>query len=332
MDAMSCRRPCGFAAAVAALGLLAGAGTASAQPGQTVRRNLEVGGTKRSYLLHVPAGIQRGKPAPLVFSFHGRGGQGAGQERFIHFDAVADREGFLVAYPDGLDRRWDDGRHAEASSPRDVEFVKAMLAEIGGLYTLDHGRIFAMGMSNGGFMSLRLACELNSEFSAIAVVAAALTEGLTAHCAPSKPVSVVLINGTADPLVPYQGGELGGSEFFGRGGRVLSTAATIAKWVDWDGCSATAPTERLPQLDTADGTAIERVRHSPCRNGSEVTLYTVAGGGHAWPGATQYLPVSMVGRASHNLDASTVIGEFFRLHARPPARLEPPPSVRKPTR
>lgn len=276
---------------------------------------VRVGAVTRTYLLHVPARYDKAKSMPLVLVFHGGGGRGANMPRFTGFDKLADSEGFIAVYPDGIDHHWNDGRENDDPAVDDVAFVSALLDQLESSYNIDRKRIFATGISNGGFFSQRLACDLSNRIAAVASVAATMPAELMKRAAPSRPVSVMLIDGTADPLVPYEGGtvgaELGG---VGRGGTAASAPDTIAFWARRDRCSAKPVVEDLPDRDPADGVRVRRETHAGGADGTEVVLYTVEGGGHTWPGGVQYLPKRLIGKTSHDIDATEVIWEFFARH------------------
>ncbi len=233
-------------------------------------------------------------------------------------DRLADRDGFLIAYPDGIDRGWNDGAADSSNQHPDVDdegFLVALVDSIAGRYSIDRARVFVTGMSNGGFMAARLACARSDVFAAFAPVAAGLR---TPGCAPSRAVSMLFVNGTDDPLVIYGGTEVR----FGR--RVLSSKLTTAAAVDLfaqrGGCSSPPSREPQPDRDASDGTSVVIERREGCRDGAEVLLYRVDGGGHTWPGGHQYFGEGMIGRTSREFDASDVVWEFFRRHTLAQAR------------
>ena len=141
-----------------------------------------------------------------------------------------------------------------------------------------------------------------------------MPEDFAAQCKPSAPISVLMIHGTEDPLVPYRGGELSVGSV-GIGGRVLPVADTIKHWVAHDRCSTKPVTELMPDKDSQDGTRVRREAYSQCLAGTDVVLYTVEGGGHTWPGSNQYLPQRLIGRTSMDVNGSEVIWDFFATHA-----------------
>src|ERR1700730_5535486 len=280
----------------------------SAATARDLSGTLRSGGMDRTYTLHVPAG----DPVALVFSLHGGGGTGTGQQGLTDFDTVADANNLLVAYPDGYDKSWADGGGAPRPARRhvdDVGFLVALAGKLQSDYRIAPGHVFATGMSNGGFMSNRLACDRADVFAAIAPVEGTLGAGVACH--PSRPVSVLEAHGTADPLVPFNGGDVRG-----RGGVSHSVSATsmVDTWRSADGCQGDPSTQVLPGV--GDGTVVHRFDSAACAASTEVVFYQIDNGGHTWPGGKQYLPQAIIGRTSRALDASEVIAQFFLAHAR----------------
>ncbi len=239
-------RRCGHLA-LAALCVFAylAVGAAPASAGQPGR--LDVGGLARTYSLHVPPGLEH--PAGLVVNLHGAGSIGAGWEWETNYDAVADRHGFVVVYPDGIDFSWADGRGAsvpDRTGVDDVGFITGLVAKLVSDFGIEPGHVYATGMSAGAFMVNRLACERADVFAAVAPVAGTL--GVNMGCAPSRPVAVLETHGTADPVVPFNGGPM-----VGRGGPS-------------DIISATELAARFRQA------------------GGDVVLKQIDGLGHIWPG------------------------------------------------
>ncbi|HLF92783.1 MAG TPA: PHB depolymerase family esterase, partial [Planctomycetota bacterium] len=179
----------------------------------SISGSLKVGALDRTYILHVPPSLPKDRPAPLVLVFHGGGGQGKQMEGFTGFSALSDKEGFIVGYPDGLEKNWYDGRVVEASRAHrekidDLAFVDALIDEIGRRHPVDPKRIYATGISNGAFFSHWLAAHRSARIAAIAPVVGGMSPALAESFKPEGPVSVLILQGTEDPLVPYSGGEI----------------------------------------------------------------------------------------------------------------------------
>jgi polyhydroxybutyrate depolymerase len=272
------------------------------------KRQVTSGGLDRSYLLYVPGSVSKDKAVPLVLVFHGGGGHDYNMPRFTHFDELADKEGFIVAYPESLNTHWNDGR--DLSPADDIGFVKALIAEVERLYPVDPKRVYATGMSNGGFFSQRIACDLSDRVAAVASVAATLPEPLAGTCHPVRPLSVMFIQGTDDPLVHINGGPIAKTH-----GRNISLDDSAKFWVEKNGASSKPQSSDLPSHDT-NGTSVHKDVYSGGKGGTEVVVYTIRGGGHTWPSAPQYMPAILVGKTNHDLDATQAIWEFFATHSR----------------
>jgi polyhydroxybutyrate depolymerase len=271
-----------------------------------LKRELRVDGTARSYLFYIPQSLTRNHPAPLLLVFHGGGSHDYNMPRFTGFDRLAESRGFVVAYPESVNTHWNDTRNLSPAD--DVGFVRALIADLEHSYPVDPARIYATGISNGGFFSQRLACDLSSQIAAVASVAATMPETLVPLCHPSHPVSVLFMQGTDDPLVHAEGGNVARTH-----GRNISLADASHFWIDHNQTTKKPDSSDLPSHDP-NGTSVYRDIYSGGKQGSEVIVYTIRGGGHTWPGGPQYLPVSLVGKTNHDINASEVIWEFFSHH------------------
>lgn len=304
-------RAVSFALALGAVVLPAASAVAADAPGLAgdFRKTVVVAGVTRSWLLHVPASYSGTRPVPVVLLLHGGGGRAAGIERSTGgFSALADRHGFIAVYPDSRRGHWDDGRETVTDATDDVAFIDELLDALAAEYRVDARRVYAAGISNGGMMSMRLACELSGRFAAIATVGANMPAALAATCRPSRAVPLVMFSGTADPLMPYGGGRVAGPV----GGVVLSAPETAAFWARRNAGAATSQTRTLVDADPGDGTTTELLEFT-----GDVALYRVHDGGHTWPGGTQYLPVRFVGKVSKDFSANEMIHAFFDRHVLP---------------
>ncbi|MDB6042775.1 MAG: hypothetical protein JWM63_1326 [Gammaproteobacteria bacterium] len=276
--------------------------------------SIEHGGLKRTFRLYIPAKTTEGA-LPLIFVLHGGGGTGANMEWLTRqgFNRIADREGAIIAYPDGVGRSWNDGRadlQSRSSNEKvdDLGYLRELPREISGTFPVDVARVYATGISNGGFMAYRLACDAADVFAAVAPVAASLPVDLGQRCAPARAVSLTIINGTEDPIVPWNGGAI--RVLWVARGSVLSAQATAARWMELDKCDSLHDVGGLKDAVADDGTALLQ-RTAECAGKSEITLYEVRGGGHTWPGGEAYLGQTIVGRVSHELNANETVWRFF---------------------
>ena len=281
-------------------------------------RSIAIGETGRSYILFLPDGPRSsGTGSPLVVALHGGGGTAEQMMRFSRFNEIAARERFAVAYPQGEARSWNDGRVFRGRSETDADdvgFIRAVVADIDTKATpLDKRRIYAAGISNGGFMSVRLACEAADLFAAVAPVTATMPADLGPRCKPTAPIAVLVINGTADPLVPYAGGHV--RAFFRERGAIWSTERTVSFWAEHNRCTPPPDVRALADRDITDDSRVIDVQYRRCA-GAAVRLLRIEGGGHTWPGGSQYLPVQWIGPTNRDIDATEAIWRFFKTSAR----------------
>ena len=290
---------------VAAALVLTLAATSCAAEARDLSGQIQIGGQSRSYLLHLPRPWDRGGTLPLVINLHGGGGLASGVDRITHFNDAADRNRFIAVYPQGIDRHWDDGRSGgPAAASNDVQFIAALIDKLITEDHVDRKRVYATGLSNGAIFSERLGCALSDRIAAIAPVAGPLPVDIISACHPSRPPAVLLIQGTADPLVPYDGGRTAG------GGYVTSVNETFLKWHDLNGCDQELVA--MSSIPSTDGMSVDVSNFSLCRTHHDVELIAIEGGGHTWPGGEQYSPPFIIGRTSNAFDASQLIWDFFK--------------------
>ena len=237
-------------------------------------QSIEVGGMRRDFLVHVPDGL--GAQAPMVLAFHGGGGGAEGFGTRTGLVEAADRLGFILVLPEGVRGSWNTGGrekigYSSRANLDDVGFVSGVIDTMLASYSVDPSRVYAAGMSAGGMLTYRLACELPGHFSAVAVVAGTMD---TMSCPGVQDVSLLHIHGTDDQNVPFGGGA----------GQLSADAASyppvmtgIQTFKAGDQCRSGAMTTTRPAQDTT-------CEISSCSGGETVELCTVQGGGHAWPG------------------------------------------------
>lgn len=290
-----------------------------------VLRTLYNQGLERSYYLYTPGAHTRDRPMPLLLAFHGGVGQGDTMAAKTGFNDLADREDFLVVYPNGIDLgaiggQWNDGRNTPEVHPEidDVAFVRAVIEDVEKLRNVDRKRIYVTGGSNGGFFAQRLGCEMANQIAAIASVSSTMAKSLESRCRTQRPIPILMINGTEDRLVPWVGGEM----TVGARGEILSVPETVAFWRKNNGCSATPKEERLPDTEQ-DGTTVVSYQYSGCHQNATVMLYRIEGGGHGWPGGRIMRRANqndfsnrdhenLVGKNSQAINASEVVWKFLQ--------------------
>lgn len=268
---------------------------------------------KRCYLLYVPTGYDPALPLPLVFSLHGFSSQPEGQQYLSGWESIADKENFLVVYPQGssFPLRWNSSPVANVGTIDDVQFIGDMIADVSEISSMDPTRIYVTGMSNGGWMTHRIACELSGSVAAVGVVSG-MGDEIPGGCNPSHPIPVIAFFGTSDQLVFYEGGSVeiptavawllnlatGIREF-------PSVNTWIEAWAERNQCNLT------PEIIPASGD-VSGLRFTGCNENAEVVLYSIDDGGHTWPGGPSILFVSKTGT---DINASATMWEFFKDHA-----------------
>jgi polyhydroxybutyrate depolymerase len=278
-----------------------------AQPGWSVR-TLVSGGRERYYHLYVPPEYDPARPAPVVVSLHGFLSNPSSQAAISGWHQLADREGFIVVYPQGISfpQRWNAYGSGGAAAVDDVQFFRDLLDELSTVAAVDRSRVYVNGLSNGGGMAVRIGCEAADQVAAIGSVAGAVA-GMQ-DCNPSRPLPVLAFHGTADPLVSYEGGEVArhgqrqGAERSQEPLTLVGAEDWVALWVERNGCDPT------PEVIPPSGDVRGR-RYVGCDQGVEVVLYTIDGGGHTWPGG---LPMPVVGKTSADIDATEEMWRFFQ--------------------
>ncbi len=268
------------------------------EPGDYAGLQLEFGGETRTYSMYVPSSYDGTSAVPLVFNFHGFSSNAAQQIFFSDLNTDAEERGMIAVYPNGVVNSWNAGACcgvAAATDIDDVGFVRALLDEVAETLCIDRDRVYATGMSNGGFFSHRLACEASDIIAAVGPVAGPL--GIPEQdCQPARPVPILHFHGTADLVVPYPGNAAG----------FPPVEASLRGWADRNGCNPDS-TVSLEMDDVSCQTWDE------CDDDATVTLCTVAGAGHCWPGQA-FCPS---GVSSMTVRANTMILDLFEQHPLP---------------
>lgn len=272
--------------------------SASAQ--QTINGTIEHGGLTREYILYVPASYSQGNEAPLVMNFHGYTSNASQQIFYGDFRPIADTAGFLLLCPNGTPdnqgiNHWNVGWGG--STVDDVSFVSALLDSLSANYSINQNRIYSTGMSNGGFFSYKLACEMSDRITAIASVTGSMVNATMSSCSPNHPMPAMQIHGTNDPTVPYNGNPTMA---------MAPIEDVVNHWVSFNNCADIPVSLDLPNTSTTDGSTVTHFVYSGGTNNSTVEFYKVIDGGHTWPGSSINLPST-----NQDFSASKEIWRFF---------------------
>ena len=268
------------------------------RPGVTARHTVTDEGRKLAYRLFTPAQAPR-DGVPLVVALHRFADNADRMAAITGFDAIAEREGFAVVYPEGAQRRFD----FMSSTRDDVRAILAVIDDVRARVRVDESRLYVTGASNGGFMTYALISAAPERFAAAAPVMALMPEAFVREDQPAVPLLVVY--GAANTIVPPDATALGPVP-------TLTTRDAVAYWREATGCLNDVVRTRLPAAAPADGTRTTRRAWSDALGEERVVVYTVAGGGHTWPGGTEPSPRFIVGPLARDWSASEVIWKFFQ--------------------
>jgi len=288
---------------------LASIACASLQASEMQVQRLASGGHMRDYIVSTPTPHH---PRPTVLVLHGSLLNAQVTVRAMGFEPLVARGDLVAVYPNAIASQWNDGRPMVAAwngGVNDVAFLRALVAHLVRAGISDPRRIYVAGYSNGGMMGLRLICEAPELIAAVAGIGAAFPVELAQACKAPKPTATLIMNGTADPLVPYAGGALAFGE-----GYVVSTNATMRFMRRVNGCADTASVDRLPDLDPTDGSRVVVTSWTECASGAPVVLYRIEGGGHRIPslGAGVAMAEAILGRLNHDFEAAQAMWRFFK--------------------
>ena len=265
---------------------------------QTINASITHDGLQRDYILYVPAIYNSNNPTPLVFNFHGYTSNANEQMQYGDFRAIADTANFLLVHPmgtlDGSNQPYWNANWGGAVD--DIGFTEALLDSLAVSYNINMNRVFSTGMSNGGFMSYTLACELGHRIAAVASVTGTMNANQSSTCTPSHPTPIMEIHGTLDTTVPYNG--LAGS--------MESVSNVLSYWANFNNCNTTPIQTAVPNTSLIDGCTATHFKYENGDNGVEVEHYRIDLGAHTWPGA----PIA-IGTTNYDINASTKIWEFF---------------------
>lgn len=271
--------------------------------------SITVDGYDREYRVYVPPSYDGSKAYPVIFTLHGRGGTARGMDKFSGMNPVADDMDFIVVYPQGYGRSWHDDRDygpAFDEGIDDIQFFNELLDQIENDYVIDTNRLYACGMSNGGFMSMSLACNLSNRIAAVATVTGIMALDPISYCSDAQPTAIMLIGGTGDPIVPYEGGEISDD-----GSSTIGFEEAFEFWRDQNNCLDEVILEDWADQDSDDGTTVTTHRHTACDSSVTVILYEVNEMGHTWPEGQQYLREKHIGKVSQEFNGAQEIATFL---------------------
>lgn len=254
-------------------------------------------GQSREYRVYIPAAYDGSTPVPLVFNLHGYGSNNVEQEQYGDFRAIADTANFIIVHPMGLTDLFGS-THWNAFGTSDVDdvgFLSSLIDTIYAAYNIDGNRIYSTGMSNGGFMSHKLACLLSGRIAAVASVTGSITTTEIDACITNHPMPVMQIHGTEDGTVPYEGNVI-----------FMPVEDVVAHWVSFNECTNEPITTELPDIDPTDGCTVTHYLYEDGLLGSTVEFYKVTNGGHTWPGSD-----FDIGETTYDFNASKEIWRFF---------------------
>jgi polyhydroxybutyrate depolymerase len=271
-------------------------------------RTIMMGEQKRTYLVHVPKGYDPNKPTPVVLALHGAAMNGSMMVWFSGLNKKSDDAGFIVVYPSGTGTEpfltWNaggfEGKMAEGRAD-DVAFIGKLLDDLSTLVKVDEKRVYACGMSNGGMMCYRLAAELSDRIAAIAPVAGTIA---IEESKPNRPVPVIHFHGSQDNMVPFEMKKGRRPSFM----KLKGVEESVQTWVKLNGCDEKPKTNVLSK--DGDEMKVTRSVYGGGKDGAEVVLIVIEGGGHTWPG--QQPPVGFMGKSAKNISANDLMWEFFQ--------------------
>ena len=262
-------------------------------------------GKLRTYYLYTPKSYHPNQPMPLVLVFHGDAGTGHSISDVTRFNNLADKKGFIVVYPDGMNQKWSLRGNSQGKVD-DVLFVSALIDHLKQEINIDSHKVYATGFSRGGILTEALACKLSDKIAAFASVAGSLPVRLKPNCQPQTPVSMMIINGTNDHDVHYEGDD------HTQRGALVSISDMVSFWRSHDQCISSSVSPLLPGTKSSK---VKAAQYSSCSGNSEVLQLAVVNGGHFWPGGVSTDTSLNKFNAQLGLNASQTIWDFFQRHS-----------------
>lgn len=290
----------GAIAALAATGVCA----------ETYTGSIDSGRVERHYTIVLPDNAPDSPRLPTVIALHGPLMTGKSMRRLFDMDDLGQREGFAIVYPDSYGRLWNDGRVPTDEAPNDVRFINQLAQHLTQRGIADPTRLYLVGMSSGGMLAYRIACETPRTFAAYGAVVANMPKELARHCNPGVGVPFVLINSEHDRDIPEENEQAEWNQ-----GKVLTAGATVDFWRRNNGCDSSSQVKPMPDKDIEDGSTVTAQQFQNCQKGNAVASFMVEGGGHLPPGAqlgNRSLLISVLGRPNRDISAADVSWKFFR--------------------
>ena len=245
---------------------------------QTINESITHGGLQRDYTIHIPSSYNVNTPIPLVFCFHGYGSNASTIMSYTNFNYISDTAGFIVVYPQGTllqgTTHWNVGGWTTASTTDDVGFTASLLDSISNSYNIDDTRVYSTGMSNGGYMSFLLACQLSNRITAIASVTGSMTPQTYNACNPQHPTPILQIHGTSDQTVPYVGDPTW----------TKSIDDVLQYWVAYNNCNTSSIITAIADINQLDGSTAEHIVNDGGDNSVTTEHFKIYDGDHDWPG------------------------------------------------
>lgn len=273
-------------------------------------------GYKRSYHVYMPKDLNPKLSYPLLLALHGGGGTALQMRKLTKygFEKLADSKNFIIIYPQGIDKHWNDyrgvkSRRAQKENIDDVAFIREVIKKVSLDFPVNDKKIFTTGISNGAMMSFTLACKASDIIKGAATVAGAMPKNLVKKCKPIRPISILMINGDKDKLVHWEGGYVTGP--FGRKkfGKTLSVEDSFNFWLKLNSCKKKSLKSKL--LDRIEDETRVKISKYKCGKSTKTILYGIKGGGHTWPQGAKYLPGFLIGKTSQEFNACKTIWNFF---------------------
>lgn len=253
------------------------------------------------YSIHLPIGYTTSQTYPLVFNFHGMGSKAVKHERYCKMDKVADKEGFIVVYPQSTHFGWNAGLGLSSYSTGadDIGTLNKLLDTLESMYSIDKKRVYATGVSLGGSLTYRIACEMGDRIAAVASVSGLMTDSTLVHCNSVRHIPILHIHGTSDFVMKYSG------MYQANGVEEL-----LKIWTLKNQCTPQSDTLQIPKKNKSDKTSVHLIKYADCAGKSQVWFYKIENGGHTWPGGGKKF--RFMGRKSTDLNGSKAVWGFFK--------------------